>query len=143
MPIAHHLVADAPWEDDAILRQVRYRVLPVMTRRSPMVAWVVDDTGFPKEGLHSVSVARQHCGRLRKQDNCRVAVSVSVSTWTTSLPVAWRLCLPEAWADDRARRQKTGSSDTIADDFSAAPRRTSRYRPKRSRWLCRGAPGRP
>lgn len=110
----HHLVADAPWEDDALLRQVRYRVLPAMTRKNAVVAWVVDDTGFPKKGRHSVGVARQYCGQLGKQDNCRVAVSLSVSTWTASVPIAWRLYLPEAWTDDRARREKTGISDTIA-----------------------------
>jgi SRSO17 transposase len=110
----HHLVADAPWDDEELLRQVRHRVLPVMTRRGPIVAWVVDDTGFPKKGRHSVGVARQYCGQLGKQDNCRVAVSLSVSTWTASLPIAWRLYLPEAWTDDRARRHKTGVPDTVA-----------------------------
>lgn len=110
----HHVVADAPWDDEALLRQVRYRVVPAMTRKGPVVAWVVDDTGFPKKGRHSVGVARQYCGQLGKQDNCRVAVSLSVSTWRASLPIAWRLYLPEAWTDDRARRQQTGIPDTIA-----------------------------
>jgi SRSO17 transposase len=110
----HHLVADAPWDDEPVLRQVRYRALPAMTRQTPVVAWVIDDTGFPKKGRHSVGVARQYCGQLGKQDNCRVAVSLSVSTWRASLPIAWRLYLPEAWTDDRERRQKTGIPDTIA-----------------------------
>jgi SRSO17 transposase len=110
----HHLVADAPWDDDEVLRQVRYRVLPAMTRQTSVVAWVIDDTGFPKKGRHSVGVARQYCGQLGKQDNCRVAVSLSVSTWRASLPIAWRLYLPEAWTDDRERRQKTGIPETIA-----------------------------
>jgi SRSO17 transposase len=110
----HHLVADAPWDDDEVLRQVRYRVLPAMTRQTSVVAWVIDDTGFPKKGRHSVGVARQYCGQLGKQENCRVAVSLSVSTWRASLPIAWRLYVPEAWTDDRDRRQKTGIPDTIA-----------------------------
>jgi SRSO17 transposase len=109
----HHVVADAPWDDDELLRQVRYRVLPAMTRKEPVVVWVIDDTGFPKKGRHSVGVARQYCGQLGKQDNCRVAVSLSVSTWTMSLPIAWRLYLPEAWTADRARRRKTGMPETI------------------------------
>lgn len=75
---------------------------------------MIDDTGFPKKGRHSVGVARQYCGQLGKQDNCRVAVSLSVSTWTASLPIAWRLYLPEAWTEDRDRRQKTGIPDTVA-----------------------------
>jgi SRSO17 transposase len=115
----HHLVADAPWEDEEVLRQVRYRVLPALTRKTSVVAWVIDDTGFPKKGRHSVGVARQYCGQLGKQDNCRVAVSLSVSTWTASLPIAWRLYLPEAWTEDRERRQKAGIPDTV--DFQTKP----------------------
>lgn len=77
----HHLVADAPWDDEALLARVRTEVLPAMTKQNPVVAWIVDDTGFPKKGSHSVGVARQYCGQLGKQDNCRVAVSLSVATW--------------------------------------------------------------
>jgi SRSO17 transposase len=109
----HHVVADAPWDDDDLLRHVRQRVLAAMTRKSDVVAWVVDDTGFPKKGRHSVGVTRQYCGQLGKQDNCRVAVSLSVSTWTASLPIAWRLYLPETWTDDRERRRKTGVPDDV------------------------------
>ncbi len=62
----------------------------------PITAWIVDDTGFPKKGMHSVGVARQYCGRLGKQDNCQIAVTLSVANRTASLPVAYRLYLPEA-----------------------------------------------
>jgi SRSO17 transposase len=103
----HHLVADAPWEDAALLRQVRDSVLPAMQTHGPMQAWIVDDTGFPKQGKQSVGVARQYCGQLGKQDNCQVAVSLSVATIGSSLPIAWRLYLPEDWAKDKARRKKT------------------------------------
>jgi len=102
----HHLVADAPWSDEAMLEQVRGYVLPVMTAKGPVQAWIVDDTGFPKKGTHSVGVARQYCGQLGKQDNCRVAVSLSVSTHTASLPIAFRLYLPEVWATDAERREE-------------------------------------
>ena len=104
----HHLVADAPWSDEALLRQVRNQILPAMQRHGPVVEWVVDDTGFPKKGTHSVGVARQYCGQVGKQENCRVAVSLSVTAWTASLPIAWRLYLPESWADDAERRQEAG-----------------------------------
>lgn len=104
----HHLVADAPWDDEALLARVRGQVLPAMTKQSPVVAWIVDDTGFPKKGSHSVGVARQYCGQLGKQDNCRVAVSLSVATWITSLPVDYRLYLPESWAKDHGRRKRSG-----------------------------------
>ena len=104
----HHLVADAPWDDAAVLRQVRGYAIGAMKQQGPMQAWIIDDTGFPKKGQHSVGVVRQYCGQLGKQDNCRVAVSLSVANRTSSLPIAWRLYLPEVWANDAQRRKKTG-----------------------------------
>jgi len=104
----HHLVATSPWDDDAVLAAVRRHALTAMTAKSPVAAWIVDDTGFPKKGKHSVGVARQYCGQLGKQENCQVAVSLSVATPQASLPLAWRLYLPESWAGDRERRRKTG-----------------------------------
>jgi SRSO17 transposase len=71
-------------------------------------AWVVDDTGIPKKGNHSAGVAWQYCGALGKQANCQVAVSVSLVNKTMSVPAAWRLYLPETWAQDRRRRKATG-----------------------------------
>ena len=73
----------------------------------------MDDTGFPKKGTHSVGVTRQYCGQVGKQDNCRVAVSLSVSTNTASLPVAFRLYLPEVWAQDAKRCQQAGVPEGI------------------------------
>lgn len=104
----HHVVAEAPWDDATVLRQVRSYAFPAMPRQSPIQAWTIDDTGFPKKGQHSVGVARQYRGQLGKQDNCRVAVSLSVSNTYSSLPIAWQLYLPEAWANDAKRRKKTG-----------------------------------
>jgi SRSO17 transposase len=115
----HHLVADAPWNDEEILAQVRREVLPAMQKHSPVVAWVVDDTGFPKQGKHSVGVARQYCGQIGKHDNSQAAVSLSVSTWSASLPIAWRLYLPEVWCQDSERRQKAGIPEAI--EFQTKP----------------------
>ena len=103
-----HFVANAPWSDEAMLDQVVGQVLPAMEKNGPVVAWVVDDTGFPKKGKHSVGVARQYCGQVGKQDNCRVAVSLSVATLKSSLPFAYRLYLSEDWAGDEERREKAG-----------------------------------
>ena len=80
--------------------------LGAMTNTGPVAAWIVDDTGLPKKGTHSVGVARQYCGQTGKQDNCQVAVSLSVATWTASRPVAYRLYLPEPWAHDSLRRKQ-------------------------------------
>jgi len=109
----HHIVAEAAWSDEAVLAEVRRQVLPSMTRQHPLAAWIVDDTGFPKKGTHSVGVTRQYCGQVGKQDNCRVAVSVSVTTGQASLPLAYRLYLPEIWAQDRARRSQVGVPEEI------------------------------
>src|SRR5881397_3668634 len=109
----HHLVAKAPWSDDTLLDEVRNHVLPTMQKQGPVAAWIVDDTGFPKKGTHSVGVARQYCGQVGKQDNCRVAVSLSLATWSNSLPIAWKLYLPESWANDPKRRIQAGVPEQI------------------------------
>jgi SRSO17 transposase len=110
----HHLVAKAPWSDETLLAEVRQRVLPAMQKQGPVVAWIVDDTGFPKKGMHSVGVARQYCGQVGKQDNCRVAVSLSVATWSSSLPIAYGLYLPKEWAEDAKRREKAEVPKEVA-----------------------------
>lgn len=115
----HHLVADAPWNDQEMLAEVRRQVLPSMQKHGPVVAWIVDDTGFPKQGKHSVGVARQYCGQIGKHDNCQAAVSLSVSTWSSSLPIAWRLYLPEVWTQDTERRQQAGVPEEI--EFETKP----------------------
>jgi SRSO17 transposase len=104
----HHLVADADWEDAAVLAAVRNYALPALAQQGPLQAWIVDDTGLPKKGQHSVGVAHQYCGQLGKQANCQVAVSLSVAHDQASLPIAYRLYLPKDWAEDPVRRQKTG-----------------------------------
>ena len=109
----HLIVAEAAWSDAALLREIRRQVLPAMTRKHPLTAWIVDDTGFPKKGTHSVGVTRQYCGQLGKQENCRVAVSLSLATERASLPVAYQLYLPEIWAQERARRNLAGVPEEI------------------------------
>lgn len=109
----HHFVAKADWSDDAVLGVVRAQALAALERQGPIRAWIVDDTGFPKKGKHSVGVARQYCGQLGKQDNCQVAVSLSVATEQASLPVAYQLYLPESWANDPDRRAKAGVPEDV------------------------------
>jgi SRSO17 transposase len=104
----HHVVAKAEWDDAALLRAVRDQVLPAIEQHGPVRYWMVDDTAFPKQGEHSVGVARQYCGQLGKQDNCQVAVSLSVANDDASLPIAYRLYLPETWAGDASLRTKAG-----------------------------------
>lgn len=85
-----HFVGQSDWSDQQVLAKVREMVLPDIERNGPIEAWIIDDTGFPKKGRHSVGVARQYCGHH------------------ASLPVAYRLYLPKEWVTDRTRRRKTG-----------------------------------
>ena len=103
-----HFVGVAPWSDEAVLGKVRELVLPAIERHGPIEAWIIDDTGLPKQGRHSVGVQHQYCGQLGKQANCQVAVSLSIANHWASLPVAYRLYLPKEWAEDGARRDKAG-----------------------------------
>src|SRR5271170_3869737 len=103
-----HFVGNAAWSDEKVLAKVGEMVLPAIERQGPIEAWIIDDTGFPKKGEHSVGVTRQYCGQLGKQDNCQVAVSLSLANHHASLPVAYRLYLPQDWAADSKRRRKTG-----------------------------------
>jgi len=108
----HHFVAQAQWSDEEMLRRVCQWVVPKMDFKDGGW-WIIDDTGFPKKGRHSVGVARQYCGMLGKQDNCQVAVSVSLASDQGSLPVAWQLYLPEEWASDAERRRKAGVPEDV------------------------------
>ena len=116
----HHFVAAAPWSDAAVLGAVRSHVLEAVSKPAgaPEVL-IIDDTGFPKQGTHSVGVARQYCGQLGKQDNCQVAVSVSLANEHFSVPIGYRLYLPKDWSVDLKRRKKAGVPADIA--FATKP----------------------
>jgi SRSO17 transposase len=110
----HHLVANAAWEDAAVLRIARDVVLTELDRHGPVAAWLVDDTAFPKKGRHSVGVRHQYCGALGKQANCQVAVTVTLVNEAVSVPAAHRLYLPAEWARDRKRRRVAKIPQTVA-----------------------------
>src|SRR4051794_6409018 len=99
-----NFVADGAWSDEAVLAAMRGQVLPAMQALGPLRFWIVDETGMPKKGEHSVGVARQYCGELGKIESCQVLVSLSVATDAACLPIAARLYLPETWAHDDERR---------------------------------------
>jgi SRSO17 transposase len=85
-----------------VLAKVREMVLAQVERHGAIEAWIIDDTGFPKQGQHSVGVARQYWAAW----HCQVAASLSLANHHASLPVAYQLYLPQDWADDRERRRK-------------------------------------
>ncbi len=115
-----HFLAKGEWCDAKVLGKVRELVLPQIERHGPIEVWIIDDTSFPKCGSHSVGVSHQYCGELGKQANCQVAVSLSVANHAASLPVAYRLYLPESWASDAKRRKKAGVPDNMA--FQTKPK---------------------
>jgi SRSO17 transposase len=81
--------------------------------RGPVRAWLVDDTGLPRKGRLSVGVARQYRGQVGKRENCQVAVTLSIADEAASLPIAYRLYLPEGWANDPARRAMAGVPEEV------------------------------
>jgi SRSO17 transposase len=125
-----HFANQAPWSDEKVLAKVREMVVPALERHGPIEAWIIDDTGLPKKGRHSVGVGRQYCGQLGKQDNCQVAVSLSIANHHASLPVAYRLYLPEDWTADGDRRRKTGVPEEIG--FKTKPEIAL----EQLRWAC-------
>jgi SRSO17 transposase len=109
-------VADSPWEEQEVWRGIRREVVPVM---EPLAAWIIDETGWLKQGEHSVGVAHQYCGAVGKQANCQVSVEIVVSDGEIAAPVAGRLYLPEKWAQDLPRREAAGVPAEV--QFQAKP----------------------
>jgi SRSO17 transposase len=109
-----HFVGEGKWSDARVLAKVREMVVPAIERHGPIEAWIVDDTAFPKQGTHSVGVHHQYCGQLGKQANCQVVVTLSIANHHASLPIAYRLYLPQEWVEDAARRNKAHVPEEIA-----------------------------
>src|SRR5713101_5621672 len=99
------LLTSSPWSDEVLWKAIRQGVIPHL---EPLEAWVVDETGWLKQGEHSVGVAHQYCGAVGKSANCQVNVQVAVSEGQVAVPVGARLYLPESWTRDRARCQAVG-----------------------------------
>lgn len=99
-----HFGLDSPWSDRAVRRIAARRALDAMTTREPVDTWIIDDTGFLKQGNHSVGVQRQYTGSAGKVTNCQIGVSLSVTTRSEHVPIDFALYLPESWANDPVRR---------------------------------------
>ena len=92
----------SPWDPALVVKATAERVAPAID----VEAWVLDDTGFPKDGKHSPGVKRQYSGTLGKIGNCQIGVSVHAVGMKGTVPLGWALYLPEEWCKDTARRQK-------------------------------------
>ena len=88
------------------MQKIRELVLPGIERQGRIEAWIVDDTGFTKKGTHR-SAPRDNIVGDSANGQCQVAVTLSIANHSASLPIAYRLYLPETWANDAARRKKT------------------------------------
>ena len=108
-----HFVGAGGWSDEKVLAKASELVVPAIKRHGPIEVWIIDDTGLPKKGRHSVGVKPQYCGQLGKEANCQVAVSLSIANHSASLPIGYRLYLPKEWAEDHARRDRAGVPEDI------------------------------
>jgi len=98
-------VGQSPWAWEPVRRLLAEQMEEELL---PAAGWIVDDTGFPKQGHESVGVGRQYSGTLGKVGNCQVAVAVHLATEEESMPLDWALYLPQAWVQDRERCRKAG-----------------------------------
>jgi SRSO17 transposase len=121
-------LADSPWSPELLIRACAERVAPEID----VVAWVVDDTGIAKDGKHSPGVKRQYSGTLGKIGNCQIAVSVHAVGERGTLPLGWRLYLPEEWCDDRVRRAKAKIPDAVV--FATKPQLATAICERASGW---------
>jgi SRSO17 transposase len=108
-----YFTRDAEWSDRDVRREAARYALEAMTARGPVTDWIIDDTGFPKQGTHSVGVQRQYSGTLGKIGNCQVAASLSIATRTEHAPVDFSLYLPVSWTENPARRAEAHIPDEV------------------------------
>jgi len=108
-----HFVGESAWSDREVRRTAAQYAIAPMVKRQPVEAWIVDDTGFLKQGKHSVGVQRQYTGSAGKITNCQLGVSLGVATRTEHLPVDFELYLPHCWTDDPIRRREGQIPDHI------------------------------
>lgn len=108
-----HFALDAPWSDHGVRREAALYATVAMTADQPVDSWIIDDTGFLKQGKHSVGVQRQYTGSAGKTTNCQVGVSLTVATRTEQLPIDFELYLPEIWTEDPKRRREARIPDEV------------------------------
>jgi len=101
-----HFLAYSRWDDRAVRLEAARHAIDAVQRREPIVTWIVDDTGFLKQGKHSVGVQRQYTGSAGKITNCQIGVSLAVASGSEQIPVDFELYLPESWTESPSRRRE-------------------------------------
>lgn len=127
-------LADSPWEPGVLVRTCAERVAPALD----VLAWIIDDTGIPKDGSHSPGVKRQYSGTLGKIGNCQITVSLHAAGARGTAPLGWALYLPEEWAADEARRRKAKIPAGVA--FQTKPELASALAGEAAAWEIPSAP---
>src|SRR5260221_3462015 len=98
-------VSDSPWEEEEVWSCIRREIVAHI---EPFESWIVDETGWLKQGEHSVGVARPYCGAAGKKDHCQVNVPLAVSTGAVAAPIGVRLFFTQRWLLDTQRRRQSG-----------------------------------
>lgn len=101
-----HFLARSEWDDHAVRLEAGRYAIEAVSQREPITTWIIDDTGFLKQGKHSVGVQRQYTGSAGKVTNCQIGVSLAIATRTEHIPLDFELYLPQSWIDDAVRRAK-------------------------------------
>ena len=129
-----HFLADSPWDAAVLDRAVAERVCPVIEP----IAWVIDDTGVPKYGKHSPGVKRQYSGTLGKVGSCQIAVALHAVSTKGTVPLGFRLYVPEDWCADPARRKETKIPASV--EFATKPTIAGELVTRSAGWKIRRAP---
>jgi SRSO17 transposase len=108
-----NFLRDSPWDDRRVRREAALHVIEALQEQEPVTTWIIDDTGFPKQGEHSVGVQRQYTGTLGKIGNCQIGVSLTVATRHEHVPIDFALYMPKSWTDDPTRREKARVPDDL------------------------------
>ncbi|MGI0130564.1 MAG: IS701 family transposase, partial [Thermoplasmata archaeon] len=114
-----NFLRDSPWDDRSVRRESALHVVQALEEQEPVTTWIIDDTGFPKQGVHSVGVQRQYTGTLGKIGNCQIGVSLTVATRHEHVPIDFALYMPKSWTDDPARREKARVPEDL--EFKSKP----------------------
>ena len=110
----HHFIGVAEWDDHAVRRvAARHAIDAIEARGESIDAWIFDDTGFLKQGKHSVGVQRQYTGSAGKITNCQIGVSLTLASSSAHVPIDFALYLPDIWANDPVRRKAGGIPDEV------------------------------
>ncbi len=108
-----NFLRDSAWDDRSVRREAARYVIEELEKQEPVTTWIVDDTGFPKQGKHSMVVQRQYSGTLGKIGNCQIGVSLTIATKHEHVPIDFALYMPDSWTDDAVRHKKARVPDDV------------------------------